>query len=251
MEVRQGYPCHAKNHQRGRAGPVSFLVIHYVGALGGAEANAKYYGSTPGIGASAHYFVGHASEGAAVYQSVDEGDTAWHCGRSDGKYVHPSCRNANSIGIEMCCHQDRAGRWYFDPETVDRTVELAREIMARHGIPVGNVVRHCDVTGKNCPAPFVEDPVAWAAFQARLEESDLTRDEVTKLVRDEIVRALSDADEAVATAQNRPVSPWAAAQWEKARVAGIFDGTKPNGPMTREQDAVVFDRLGLLERKGT
>ena len=104
MEVHKDYPCHVDNYQRGRAQPVSFLVFHYVGATGGAEANARYYGRTPGIGASAHYFVGHASEGAAIWQSVAEADTAWHCGANS--YRHPTCRNSNSIGIEMCCHLD-------------------------------------------------------------------------------------------------------------------------------------------------
>ena len=101
MVIHKDYPCNVDNYQRGRAQPVSFLVFHYVGATGGAEANAKYYSRTPSIGASAHYFVGHASERAAIWQSVAEGDTAWHCGAKN--YRHPKCRNSNSIGIEMCC----------------------------------------------------------------------------------------------------------------------------------------------------
>jgi len=170
MTIHADYPCHVGNYKKGRTQPIRYLVIHYVGATGGAKNNAKYYGSTSGIGASAHYFVGHASENAAVYASVPESDTAWHCGRSDGHYSHPYCRNANSIGIEMCCHQTSSGVWYFDPETVTQTVELAREIMARHHIPLENVVRHYDVTGKVCPAPYVHDQRAWSAFKARLTE---------------------------------------------------------------------------------
>ena len=56
-------------------------------------------------------------------QSVREEDTAWHCGRSDGKYKHPACRNANSIGIEMCCHQDAKGGWYIDEATMAAAAE--------------------------------------------------------------------------------------------------------------------------------
>ena len=111
MEVHKDYPCHVDNYQRGRAQPVSFLVFHYVGATGGARNNAKYYHDRA-LKISAHYFVGHASEGAAIWQSVAEADTAWHCGAK--RYRHPTCRNANSIGIEMCCHQDTAGNWYID-----------------------------------------------------------------------------------------------------------------------------------------
>ena len=167
MEVHKDFPAHPENYQRGRAQPVSFLVFHYVGATGGAEANAKYYSRTPGIGASAHYFVGHASEGAAIWQSVSEADTAWHCGAKS--YRHPICRNANSIGVEMCCHLDAQGNWTIDEATMAAAAELGRDIMARYGIPLENVLRHYDVTGKLCPRPLIEEN-KWTAFKARLED---------------------------------------------------------------------------------
>lgn len=197
--VCRDYPCNAANYQRGRALPVSYLVMHYVGALGGAQANARYYGSAV-VGASAHYFVGHGP-GAAVYASVAEADTAWHCGRADGKYRHPRCRNANSIGIELCCHQRPNGTWYIDPETVEAAVELARDIVARYGIPEANVLRHYDVTGKLCPRPWVEDTAAWEDFKARLyapvdkEDEDMPKvytaiEEVPTWAQDTVRRAM-------------------------------------------------------------
>jgi N-acetylmuramoyl-L-alanine amidase len=42
-------------------------------------------------------------------------------------------------------------------------------------------------------------------------------------------------------------SPYAQASWAKACEQGVFDWTSPQGPLTREQAAVVFDRLGLLD----
>ncbi|MBM6976696.1 peptidoglycan recognition protein family protein [Intestinimonas butyriciproducens] len=166
MEVHKDYPCHVDNYQRGRAQPVSLLVIHYVGATGGAEANARYYGRTPGIGASAHYFVDHAPN-AEVWASVPEEDTAWHCGAKS--YRHPTCRNSNSIGIEMCCHLDAKGGWYIDEATMAAAAELGRDIMTRYGIPLENVLRHYDVTGKLCPRPLIDED-KWTAFKARLED---------------------------------------------------------------------------------
>ena len=41
-------------------------------------------------------------------------------------------------------------------------------------------------------------------------------------------------------------SKWAEVSWEKAKAAGVLDGTAPKSPMTREQAAVVLDRLGLI-----
>lgn len=197
-DICRQYPCNPANYQRGRAVPVSFLVLHYVGATGSAVANARYYGSAV-VGASAHYFVGHASEGAAVYASVAERDTAWHCGRADGKYRHPYARNANSIGIELCCHQRPDGTWYIEAETVAAAVELARDIVARYGIPEDNVLRHYDVTGKLCPRPWVEDTAAWEAFKRRVfapaEEEDMPRiytaiEEVPTWAQDTVRRAM-------------------------------------------------------------
>ena len=40
--------------------------------------------------------------------------------------------------------------------------------MAKYQIPLENVCRHFDVTGKRCPSYFV-DPEKWAEFKRRLE----------------------------------------------------------------------------------
>ena len=45
-------------------------------------------------------------------------------------------------------------------------------------------------------------------------------------------------------------SPWAKEAWKKAVALGIFDGTNPQGNLTREQAAVILDRLGLLTEQG-
>lgn len=255
MEIHRDYPCHKANYQRGRALPVSFLVIHYVGALGGAKNNAvHYHKNRPGV--SAHYFVGHKSESATVYQSVQDSDTAWHCGRTDGKYKHPECRNANSIGIEMCCHQDQAGRWYFDPETVDRAVELTRALMEKYHINTDHVIRHYDVTGKVCPAPYVNDPAAWAAFKKRLEESDMTKEEV-QAIADEAVRAV--APKRYETLNDVPTSYQTSVR--KLMETKALVGRSDPDPTRLEDNlldvdenfcrvAVTLDKLGLLDKQG-
>ena len=172
MVLHTDYPCHPANYKGGREMPVAYLVYHYVGATGGGAANARYFHNTAGTEASAHYFVGHASEGAEIWQSVPEADTAWHCGAKT--YRHPKCRNANSIGIEMCCHRRGDGTWYIDEETMAAAAELGREIMARYGIPLDHVLRHYDVTGKLCPRPLIDEG-AWADFKKRLEgEEEMT-----------------------------------------------------------------------------
>lgn len=167
-------PCNPGNYTAKRTGAIRYLVVHYTGAPGTARNNGAYFASRGDIGASAHYFV----DAQDIVQSVPDGDRAWHCGAAS--YRHPECRNDNSIGVELCCYQDAAGRWRFDPATVANAAAFVRELMARYGINADHVVRHYDVTGKVCPEPFVRDAAAWAEFKARLtapetEEDDMTR----------------------------------------------------------------------------
>ena len=130
---------------------IKYIVIHYVGGTGGAKDNCRYF-ETVYRGGSAHYFVGHKGE---IWQCVEDGDVAWHCGATT--YKHPYCRNSNSIGVEMCCRQDASGTWYFEDATVAATIELTKELMKKYKIPVENVIRHYDVMGKICPAPYVHN----------------------------------------------------------------------------------------------
>lgn len=149
----------------------NYIVIHYVGATGSALQNAQYFMNNK-VGASAHYYVGHASENGAIYQSVEDKDRAFHAGYKP--------MNMMSIGIEMCCHLD-GDRWYFDDITVTNTIALTKELMQKYNIPIENVIRHYDVTGKQCPMPFVLDENAWIEFKKRLVEVYIEMDFETAL----------------------------------------------------------------------
>ena len=71
------------NHNPGTTDRIKYIVIHYVGALGGAKANCQYYAGGS-RGASAHYFVDFDG---SIWQSVEDRDIAWHCGAKS--YRHP------------------------------------------------------------------------------------------------------------------------------------------------------------------
>lgn len=150
-----------RNYTKSKNRKIVYIVIHYVGAVSSALNNAKYFKTTY-RGASAHYFVDENE----VYRVVDDKDIAWHCGAS--KYRHSKCRNTNSIGIEMCCYRKPDGTLDISDKVVERTITLTKYLMAEHNIPVENVLRHYDVTGKNCPAPFVSNPARWNDFKAKL-----------------------------------------------------------------------------------
>lgn len=173
MQINKDYPCKSTNYRTGRRDSIKYIVIHYVGAAGSALNNVKYYASTD-VGASAHYYVGHASENGAVYQSVAPENCAWHCGHDKGgRYYHPECRNDNAIGIEMCTHKASDGMWYFDDITVEKTIELIKWLMSEYNIDADNVIRHYDVTHKTCPAPFVVDEQKWKDFKNNLQSEEM------------------------------------------------------------------------------
>lgn len=158
MEIKENLT--KRNYTKGNGKQNKYIVIHFVGAVSSAKANSDYFKSTY-RGASAHYFV----DDKDIYRVVRDNDIAWHCGSKH--YKHLSCRNSNSIGIEMCCY-NKNGKLDISENVINRTIQLTRELMAKYNIPVQNVIRHYDVTGKNCPAPMVENPARWNAFKSQL-----------------------------------------------------------------------------------
>lgn len=194
-----------------RTGAPRYLVVHYTANLGDTAQNNAEYFAREIVKASAHYFVDENE----VWQSVPDDTVAWHCG---GKtYYHAECRNANSIGVEICMLDKNGG---VREDAVERAAQLVRELMERYDIDVSCVLRHYDVTHKSCPAPMVEDEARWAAFKQRLEVKPMAND---------------------------APAGWAKTAWEKASVAKVMDGTRPTEPVTRQELAVILDRLGLVK----
>ena len=173
------------NFARGRTQPIEFLVIHYTANNGDTVQNNLDYFAGNAVGASAHYFVDENGYG----QSVKDQDTAWHCGAN--QYKHPDCRNANSIGIELCSKKDSRGNYYFMDQTVYNAAALARQLMQTYGIDRAHVLRHYDVTGKKCPAPMVDNPTLWENFLNLLEDKTMTYAEAIEIVKEKT--GLSDA----------------------------------------------------------
>lgn len=155
------------NHYAGRDGnAIRYIVLHYTANNGDTAQNNADYFAGANRRASAHYFVDENE----VVQSVRDTDAAWHCGGSIESDHHPLrgiCTNRNSLGVEMCS-DIVSGKYTITQQTVDRTVELVRWLMDKYGIDVDHVVRHYDVTGKDCPEPWVRDESLWRKFKARL-----------------------------------------------------------------------------------
>ena len=144
---------------------VDWIVVHYTSNHGDtAKNNADYFAreklSSP---ASAHFFVDETE----IWSSVPVFRVAYHCGAKT--YKHPHCRNTNSLGVEICM-LDKQGRVRMD--AIRNAAGLVRELMTKYDIDADHVIRHWDVTGKDCPAPMVDDPELWEQFLDMLKEGD-------------------------------------------------------------------------------
>lgn len=182
-------------------GRIKWIVIHYFGSLGSPKAVSEYFRNAY-RGASAHLALDADPE---VYQSVEFEDIAWHCGTS-GTYYHASCRNSNSIGIEVRPYKLSTSTmyasdkdWYFTEETIDRLVEVVQWLMAKYNIDADHVIRHYDVTHKQCPRPYQGSDTnkyygktgdeMWAEFKARISSTTTT---VTTKTYADLVASVSE-----------------------------------------------------------
>ena len=182
--------CNSRNYRKGREFAINWICLHFTSGNGDtAQNNADYFAREGGLNASAHYFV----DTKRIVQSVKDGDTAWHCGRERGGSYYNDCRNANSIGIEMCS-VILNGVYVIPEETMKRAAKLTRELMAKHHVPVSRVCRHYDVTHKQCPEPWVRNPKLWEKFKTMLVEKeveDMTEAQTRAIAKQEISKAES------------------------------------------------------------
>lgn len=137
---------------RGRSHAVDWIVAHYTATLASTHDNAIFFSRNEGQGSSAHYFIDDLSH--EIYQSVAEGDTAWH--------ADDWTTNCRAAGIEVVSADED-----YSAVEMAKLTWLAGKLMVKYGIGAAGVIRHYDVTRKRCPAPYVAE-AEWAALKARI-----------------------------------------------------------------------------------
>lgn len=167
IAINTSKKCNISQYDSFPSREVKYIVMHYTGNYeDSAIGNANYFMGA-NRNASAHYFVDDDS----IWQSVGVKDTAWHCGAYDinSFAYHAECRNMNSIGIEMCC---TAGNYDMSAQTVELSAQLCASLCKYLNITDVDkyVVRHYDVSHKECPHPMVKNTARWNAFRARVKE---------------------------------------------------------------------------------
>ena len=133
---------------------IKYIAIHYTANPGaGAMDNRNYFenlAATHETKVSSHFVVGLDGE---VVQCIPTSEMSYATNE----------RNVDSLSIE-CCHVDDTGA--FNEATYDSVVKLAAWLCTRFGLTEENVIRHYDVTGKNCPKYYVENPEAWEKMKS-------------------------------------------------------------------------------------
>ncbi|MRI69678.1 N-acetylmuramoyl-L-alanine amidase [Enterococcus casseliflavus] len=145
------------------------IVMHYTANNGGTARNHKnYFNNLKGNYASAQLFVDDIE--ALCIMPLNE--VAYHANEiskynADGSRYRPlysKIGNANysTIGVEMCL--DKNGN--ITEKTFQNTVKAVKELITKYpSITRNKIWRHYDVTGKNCPAPWVAKPSELERFK--------------------------------------------------------------------------------------
>lgn len=128
---------------------VNGVVVHYTGNPGTtAEQNRSYFANlaeTRETYASSHFVIG-----------ID--GTVIQCVPLDEVAYCSSQRNSDTISIE-CCHEDAGGE--FSQSTLDSLYQLLDWLIETYSLDRAGILRHYDVTGKECPYYYVKHPDAW------------------------------------------------------------------------------------------
>lgn len=134
-------------------GKITGIVIHYTANPGSsARENRDYFEGlkdTHITKASSNFVVGIEGE---IVQCVPTWEVAYASNE----------RNRDTVSIE-CCHPDESGA--FTKETYRSVVELSAWLCRKFDLNEEDIIRHYDVTGKNCPKYYVEHEEAWEQFR--------------------------------------------------------------------------------------
>lgn len=139
------------------------LAIHYVGNPNTtAMANRNYF-NQPTTGVSSHFIVGLEGE---IVQCVPLSEQS----------VATNSRNVDTVSIEVC-HPDESGQ--FNEKTYASLIKLCAWLCQELRLDETRLIRHYDVTGKQCPLYYVQHEDAWEQLKADVGEYLHTHDTIT------------------------------------------------------------------------
>ena len=125
------------------------IVIHYVGNPGStAQQNRDYY-ANPSSDVSSHFVIGLKGEIIQCIPMYEKSSASNH-------------RNKDTISIEVC-HPDESGK--FTDASYQSLVKLTAWLCEVCDLDSGDIIRHYDITRKQCPLYFVTHENEWRRFK--------------------------------------------------------------------------------------
>lgn len=135
---------------------VKGVVVHYTANPGStAQNNHDYFENLKTkktASVSSHFIIGLEGE---IIQCIPLNEIAYASNN----------RNSDTISIE-CCHPSEDGE--FTDKTYQALQKLVKALMNSYSLDTDDIIRHYDVTGKDCPKYFVEHPTEWKKFLSSL-----------------------------------------------------------------------------------
>lgn len=144
------------------------IAIHWVAnPMSSAMGNRNYFNNLktqttiPRRYASSHEVLGLDGE---VVICIPEDEVAFHAGAKSYKLnvkVHlNNAPNRHLYGIEVC-HPDWSGK--FSAKTYYALIDRVSDLLIKFGLEPSRYTlwRHFDVTGKDCPKYYVQNPSEW------------------------------------------------------------------------------------------
>lgn len=147
--------------------------------------------------------------------------------------AHAQGVNGHSVGV--CCE----GRYMTEtmPEAqLAALCRLVRELLNKY--PGATLKRHRDVGSTDCPG----DNFPWQEVNVRVYSKTEAKKEEHKVTYDEFCAFMARYQKEL---EAKTASAWAEKAWKALTDAGVTDGTQPQSPLTREQFAVMMQRMGL------
>lgn len=141
------------------------------------------------------------------------------------------------------------------PETASRNV-AAKAVLSRmtaagvelRGSPLVHDIELVVTRKTVAPAMLIE----YGFHTSRTEVALLKKSSYRAKLAEATAKGVCDflgvawAAESAGEGMDTGAADWAATAWEKAKSKGVLDGTRPTDPVTRQELAVVLDRLNLI-----
>ena len=128
---------------------VNNIVIHYVGNPGTTAKQNRNYFDNPETTVCSHFVVGLDGEILQCIPLNEQSAASNH-------------RNVDTISVEVC-HPDDSGK--FNDKTYASLVKLTAWLCINSNLDESDLIRHHDITGKQCPKYFVDFPEEWEKFK--------------------------------------------------------------------------------------